>query len=466
MKRSLILKKHQELKSGKINISDLYHSYLEKIESIKDTNSIITPVEVNLKDFKLTDNPLSACFYSLKDNVSTKGIRTTGASKMLEHYVPPYSATIYELLQNSNAILTSKCNLDQFAMAGTGLESPYGEVLNVLDHSRIAGGSSSGSVNLVASGAVDFAIGSDTGDSIRRPASFLGVVGYKPSYGLVSRYGVLPYAPSLDHIGVIAKRVSDCALVADQICQFDPKDYTSQKLEHNFFKDLKELKNMKIAVIRGIEDAIAPNERKLYLNALDKIKKAGHTIVEKSTDFSLLDSIGVVYQVVSNVEGLSCYGSFTGIPFGENVGGNDYESVTFNNRNTFFNRQVKKRFIMGAYVTSDTNFESVYIHAKKVRTLLINLVNSLLDDVDGLLIPSASSIAPTIESIKKDTYHCSHADDCLILGNFAGLPSITVPCGEYNNMPYGININCKQKQDQKTFDIAYTIEGILGGKNE
>ncbi len=466
MKRSLIIKKYQDLKSGKVNISELYQSYLSKVESIKETNSIITPINVNLKKFKLTDNPLSACFYTLKDNVSTKGIRTTGASKMLEHYIPPYSATLYELLQKSNAILTSKSNLDQFAMAGTGLESSYGEVSNVLDLSRISGGSSSGSVNLVAIGVVDFAIGSDTGDSIRRPASFLGVVGYKPSYGLVSRYGVLPYAPSLDHVGVIAKKVSDCALVADQICQFDPKDYTSQKLEHDFFDNLKELKNMKIAIIRGIEDAIAPNERKLYLNALDKIKKAGHTIVEKSTDFSLLDSIGVVYQVISNVEGLSCYGSFTGIPFGENVGGDNYESIVFNNRNTFFNKQVKKRFIMGAYVTSDTNFESVYIHAKKVRTLLINLVNSLLDDVDGLLIPSASSIAPKIESIKKDLCHCTHADDCLILGNFAGLPSITIPCGKFDNMPYGININCKQKQDQKMFDIAYTIEGILGEKYE
>ncbi len=466
MKPSVILKNHQDLKSGKSNVHFLVADCKKKMKQYKDTNSVITECCDLPEDFKLTDNLLSGCIYSLKDNVSTKGIRTTGASKFLDDYIPPYSATIYKLLKQAGAILTSKNNLDQFGMAGTGIQTAYGYAKNILDTTRIAGGSSSGSVNLVAAGIVDFAIGTDTGDSVRRPSSFLGVVGYKPSYGLISRYGVLPYAPSLDHVGIITRTVTDAAIVADQVCQFDPKDYTSQKLEHNFYKNLKTLDKMKISVIKGIEEGIQENERILYLNVLNKLKKNGHTIVEKEVDIKLLNAIGVTYQIISNVEGLSCYASFTGVPFGANEGGQEYKDLIFKNRNKYINNQVKKRMLMGAYVTSRENFNSIYIKAKKVRTLLIQLTNKLLDNVDGLLIPSASSVAPTLKDTFADTVKTSHADDCLILGNFAGIPSITIPIGDYKGLPYGININCKQKEDQKMFDIAATIETILEGKNE
>ncbi len=466
MKPSIILKNHENLKTGKTTVDFLISECNKKMQQCKDTNSVITECCDAPKDFKLTDNLLSGCIYSLKDNISTKGIRTTGASKFLDDYIPPYNATIYELLKSSGAILTSKNNLDQFGMAGTGIQTAYGYAKNILDKSRITGGSSSGSVNLVAGGIVDFAIGTDTGDSVRRPSSFLGVVGYKPSYGLISRYGVLPYAPSLDHVGIITRTVADAAIVADQVCQFDPKDYTSQKLEHNFYKNLKVLKGMKISVIKGIEDGILLNERKIYLNVISKLKENGHTIVEKEVDIKLLNGIGVTYQIISNVEGLSCYASFTGVPFGANEGGQEYKDLIFKNRNKYINNQVKKRMLMGAYVTSRDNFKSIYIKAKKVRTLLIELMNKLMDNVDGLLIPSASFVAPTLEDTFADTVKTSHADDCLILANFAGTPSITIPAGNYNGLPYGININCKQKQDQTMFDIAATIETILEDKNE
>ncbi|MDE7434183.1 MAG: hypothetical protein K2M43_03690, partial [Mycoplasmoidaceae bacterium] len=268
-KPSYILKRHQDFLDKKINLEQVHKEYEQKISEIKDANCIITDCfDVN-HPVNITDNPLSGSIYTLKDNVVTKGIRTTGASKFLDNFIPPYDATLYSLLKQSGAILTSKCNLDQFGMAGTGTYSDYGIVKNVHDQTRITGGSSSGSVNLVAAKAVDFAIGSDTGDSIRRPAAFAGVVGYKPTYGLISRYGVLPYSPSLDHLGIITNSVIDAALVADQICQFDPKDYTSQKLDHEFFKNLKIQKNLKIAVIKGIENDIQENERKIYLNTLD-----------------------------------------------------------------------------------------------------------------------------------------------------------------------------------------------------
>ncbi|MDE7433831.1 MAG: hypothetical protein K2M43_01675, partial [Mycoplasmoidaceae bacterium] len=199
---------------------------------------------------------------------------------------------------------------------------------------------------------------------------------------------------------------------------------------------------------------------------LDLIKNNGHAIIEKEANQDILDCLGVTYQIISNVEGLSCYSSFTGIPFGENLGGKDYKDILTKNRSAFINSQVKRRLIYGIYVSSSDNFDKIYIKAKKIRTLLINLANDLLDGVDCLLIPSSSCIAPKIDDALNNRCKSTHADDALDLANFAGLPSITIPAGKYNNMPYGININCKQFKDQDVLNIAYTIEDILGGNNE
>lgn len=466
MKESNIVKVHEELKSGNLLVSEMITNYENTVRRFLNTNSIITQCNDKPKDFKVTDNLLSGCLYTLKDNVCTKGIRTTGGSKFLDDFIPPYSATVYKLLHNAGAILTSKANLDQFGMAGTGIQSAYGIVKNVLDNERMTGGSSSGSVNLVASKVINFAIGTDTGDSVRRPSSFLGVVGYIPSYGLVSRYGILPYAPSLDRVGVITRSVKDACIVADTICQFDPKDYTSQKMEHHFYQDLHALEKINVCVIKGMELNIREPERKIYLAALEAIRKAGHKIIEKEVNINVLNCIGTAYQVIANVEGLSCYHSFTGVPFGNTVGGDSYNDIILKNRNKYFINQVKKRIIMGAYVTSSENFEDIYVRSKKVRTLLVRLVKDLLTDVDCLLLPSSSQIAPFLKDAIADTIKSTHADDCLILSNFSGIPSITIPAGKYNNMPWGINLNCPQKQDQKLLNIAYTFENILGGKDD
>ncbi len=466
MKKSYILKNYENLKNNNVSIDTLVNDYQQNISKIASSNSIITNCNDLQKEFKLSDNLLSGCLYSLKDNIITKGIKTTGGSLFLENFIPPYDSTIYGLLKQSGAILTSKSNLDEFGMSGTGLDSGFGMVKNILDQSRITGGSSSGAVNLVASGLIHFAIGSDTGDSVRRPASFLGVVGFKPTYGLISRYGVLPYAPSLDHLGIITRSVTDIAVVADQICKFDPKDYTSQKLEHNFYKDLKELKHMNISVIKGIEKDICENERKIYLTILNILKESGHYIIEKEVDNNLLNAINPTYKIISNIEGLSSYGSFTGIPFGSDLGANGYKNILLKNRNQFFNNQVKRRLIIGACTIADPKFNQVFQQAKKVRTLLVNLSNNLLDNVDCLLLPSASSIAPKINDVLSGKYSGTNADAALVLANFAGLPSITVPVGKYNNMPWGINVTCKQNHDQDALNAALTIENLIGGNNE
>ena len=259
MTKSLILDLHNDLINGKKTIKDIVDNVKKIHDKISITNSIITStinsVDINKLQTELKnneDNLLYAIPYSLKDNVSTKDILSTGGSLFLSNYVPPFSATIYNLLLNKQALLTSKASLDEFGLGGTGTYCYTGDVLNYYDNTRITGGSSSGSVNLVASGADLFSIGTDTGDSIRHPSSFLGTVGYKPTYGIISRYGIFPYSPSLDHVGVIANYVADCAIVADTLVQYDENDYTSQKIEKNFYKNLKEEKALTFNVIKDI----------------------------------------------------------------------------------------------------------------------------------------------------------------------------------------------------------------------
>jgi aspartyl-tRNA(Asn)/glutamyl-tRNA(Gln) amidotransferase subunit A len=398
---------------GKLKISDLVIKSKNKYLQNKLHNDVITPLyeQAEIQANKLEemipnnkDNLLFGIPYSLKDNISTNGIRTTGGSKFLENYIPPYDATVYKLLKNTNAILVNKASLDEFGMGGTGLLSAYGYVHNIHDDKRITGGSSSGSVNQVASNMVVFSIGSDTGDSIRRTASFVGVVGYKPTYGLISRYGMLPYAPSLDCLGINSNNITDCAIVAQHIIKFDERDFSSQKInDSNFYNNLKKTQNISICVVKNIipflqQDVIAP-----YQKSIDILKSHGCSIVEKEIPEKLLNAILPTYRTISYAESSSCYANLTGINFGLNEGGKTYEDMLLKNRTKGIGHEVKKRIVIGELLTNRDNFKDIFLRAKKVRTLLVNTYNSLLDGVDCLLLPSASSIAPLIEDVINKT---------------------------------------------------------------
>lgn len=473
MKKSKILSIHESLKNNSIDVSNILETvHLNQIK-LEGTNSILTKcvIKNEYDKFHFDPNNLLSCIpYSLKDNISTSEFNTTGGSKFLKNYLSPFDATVYKIIKSQGAILTSKDSLDEFGMAGTGLFCFSGEVKNFLDQSRIAGGSSSGSINTVASGAAVFSIGTDTGDSVRRPASFLGVVGYKPTYGLISRYGVLPYSPSLDHLGIITTSVIDAAIVASYIFKHDEKDFTSQKLNSSsdLYKNLKIQKNLVIGIIDGIEKHIGDDESKLYLESIEKIKRKGFKILKFKLEDKFIDLLGPVYQTISNIEGISCYSNFTGITFGDStLDYKNYQDMILKNRTNAFNSQVKKRFLLGAYVTQNENFEKLFIAAKKTRRFIVNKFNEILDNVDCLLIPGASSIAPTIEFIKSKTKHTTYADLLLILANFAGSPSITINCGYVKKLPFGLNFNCKQFEDQKLLNIAYTMENVFEeDKNE
>ncbi len=433
-----------------------YQEAITKIESINSKNKISLSVMPFAHHNNSTSN-LNGVIYSLKDNIATKGHTTTGASKFLENYVPEYDATLKTLLDNAGAICVSKDNLDEFGLGGTGLFSGYGLVANPFDNKRISGGSSSGSACMVSQNIVPFAICTDTGDSIRKPASFQGIVGFKPTYGAISRYGVYPYAPSLDHVGIMAHTVEDIAQVFSVIAKQDDNDMTSIDLSSDYLKNLKPNKTAKLVVLKDALDHMESGEQKEFKTYLDKLVKQGFNIAYEEFGVKLLQLIDPIYKSISYGEASTCWANLSGILFGMNKGGKNYEDIIMNNRTEFFGRQLKRRFVIGSLVTSKEYYEDVFNASKKVRTLIINRANELFKKYDAILMPGASRIAPLIEDELNHKPTCNICDDALQIANFGGLPSITVPAIKYNNLFVGINITCPLKQDQNTLNIAQAI---------
>lgn len=469
--QSIILDLHQKIINKEVSITSLVKKSQENYLKYIKSNSVITPtydyaLQVAQKlDANLCISQNDLLFgipYSLKDNISTLNVRTTGGSKFLKDYVPPFSATVHNLLNKTNAILVNKANCDEFGMGGTGLFSAYGYVSNFYDQERIVGGSSSGGVGQIANGTVPFVITSDTGDSIRRPASLTGVVGYKPSSGLISRYGVLPYAPSMDCVGINTKYVSDCAIVAQNIVSFDEKDFTSQRLDDtNFFSNLKQLSNIRINIIKNVSNFLSKEVVAPYEKVIEILKSNGCILKEVTVSEDILKAIIPTYMTISYSEASSCYANLTGINFGLNHHEKSFDEMMFKNRTDGIGKEVVRRLLIGEVLTNKQNFNYFFLHAKKVRTLLVNTYNDLLKDVDCFLLPGASSVAPLIKDVLEKKAKTTYADDLLSLANFAGAPSITIPYTKVNHMPFGININCKILEDQKALNIAYSIENIF-----
>lgn len=469
---SFILDLHEKLIQKKTNPKVLVAKSLKTIKKFKKTNFVLwknsleaTRIGKHLDITSLLSTSLLAGIpYALKDNISTKHIATTGGSKFLEHYVPPYDATVYKLLKDAGGILVAKTNMDEFGLGGTGSFSAYGIVSHPFKTKHIAGGSSSGSAVAVACGSVPYAIGTDTGDSIRRPASLCGVIGYKPSYGLISRYGVFPYAPTFDHVGVFAKTVADVAIVADAIVKYDPNDFTSQKSDMQFFQTLLQplQKPVRIAFTTNLD----PLMNQAILTAWNHLKsilaKNQIELFHVDLNLQLFKAIDPVYKILSYAEGASCYANLTGIPFGESGTGNDFLTKVMDARNKYFGEQLKRRFTIGAFATSKENFEKYYLKSKKVRAKIVDHFNQILDKYDAYITLGASSFAPKIKDVLDDQVLPSVIDDCLQLANFGGLPSITIPFAKSNdNLDLGVNLTAKQFSDEKLLQIASLVETIL-----
>lgn len=418
------------------------------------------------------DNLLWGIPYLLKDNYSTKDIPTTASSNILNGYVPVFDAEVVQRLKKSKAILIGKTTMDELAMGGTGTTGHKGITYNPYDakHERLCGGSSCGSAAGVASCIVPFSIGSDTGDSVRKPASLNGIVGFKPTWGRISRYGLFPFATSLDHVAYFTRCVEDAEIILNVLAGRDFKDASSANVKvDDYINKSKEysLKNSRIAVISEIYESLNDNVLKEKINDLIKnLKLQGCTIDFVHMDEKLLEAVLPSYFVISCAEAGSNNANLDGIKFGDRKDGETYEEVMKNTRTAGFSDMIKRRFIIGSYVLFAENREELFIKAQKARRLIVDAYNKILDQYDVVLSPAAPSVAPYInESNDKLSNNYLIADNHLAIQNFGGFPSITIPLGLENNLPLGINLSSKIFEESKLFGISNDIEDIIGLKN-
>ncbi len=397
---------------------------------------------------------------AIKDNICTKGIRTTCASKILENFVPPYDATVVKKLSAQNPVVLGKVNLDEFAMGGSTENSGFHVTKNPHDITRVPGGSSGGSAAAVAAGETIFALGSDTGGSIRQPASFCGVVGLKPTYGRVSRYGLVAYASSLDQIGPITRDVTDCANVLNSIAGHDEMDSTSSAAAvPDFTKSLiSDVKGLKIGLpkeyfVKGmdaeVEDAV--------INATKVFENLGAEIIEISlphTEFAIS-----TYYLIAPAEAATNLERYDGVSYGARVDGVDVVEMMTNTRSEKFGEEVKRRIMIGNYALSAGYYDAYYLKALKVRTLIQKDFTDAFKNVDVILAPTAPTAAFKIGEMVSDPLKMYLQDVCTVPLNLAGLPGISVPCGfTSQNLPIGFQLIGKALDEATIIRAAFTYE--------
>ncbi|MBQ8193162.1 MAG: aspartyl/glutamyl-tRNA amidotransferase subunit A [Bacilli bacterium] len=463
----------KELDNDTISSNLLFEESLSKAKKYQDKyNSFVTIIDK--KEEEKSDSILSGIPYALKDNISTKGILTTGSSNILKDYIPLYDATVYKKLKESGAVLMGKTVLDELAMGGTGTTGHTGIVRNPWDSKRMIGGSSAGSAAAVALGIVPFSIGSDTGDSIRKPAAYGGVLGYKPTYGRISRYGLFAFASSLDHVGVFARSVKDVSYVMDVIKGHDEKDMTSLPDEDISYVNLlnNDVKGKKLFYIKEALEInnISEELKSIFDNfrqTVDKCRELGIEVEEVGFGKELLEAIYPVYNVISCAEATSNNSNLTGIPFGTRIDGKNIDDIMMKTRTEGFSELIKRRFVIGSYVLQKENQEKLFLNACRVRRLVVDRMNELFKKYDGLIMPSAERIAPLFGESSDRL-----SDEYLILGNhlcianFGGFPSISIPSGFVSNMPVSVNITGRAKEDGLVLNMANKLEEVLGYKGQ
>ena len=394
----------------------------------------------------LTGIPLA-----IKDNICTDGIRTTCASKMLENFVPPYDANVIEKLKAENYVLLGKTSMDEFAMGGSTQTSAFAKTRNPFDLSRVPGGSSGGSAAVVSAGLAPAALGSDTGGSIRQPASFCGVTGLKPTYGRVSRYGLVAFASSLDQIGPIANSAVDCGTILNVICGKDSRDATSANKPAEDFnaKVGKDIKGMKIALPKEFfADSTDDEVKNAVLAAAKKYEEMGATLVDCSMK-SLKYAVSA-YYLVASAEAASNLSRFDGIKYGLRGEGRTFDEMIRDSRTRGFGDEVKRRILLGNYALSSGYYDAYYLKALALKQQIIKEYNEIFENADVILTPTAPTVAYKIGEQETDPVKMYLADICTVTVNIASLPAISVPCG-YNadGMPIGMSL-VGRKWDEAT----------------
>lgn len=464
-----IVKLHEMLKNGEITSDELVENSLEKAKILQKTcNPFVTIMDTCGSD--VTDDLLSGIPYGIKDNYSTKDILSTGSSNTLKDYVPFFDATAVDNLKKHGAVGVAKCAMDEFGMGGTGLTAHTGIIKNPWDNTRICGGSSAGSACSVAAGVYPYALGSDTGDSIRKPAAYCGIVGYKPTYGMISRFGLFPFASSLDTCGVLTRSVEDAAIVTDAMKGLDDKDLTSWDSSNiNLYKDLdNNVKGKRLFFIKELCDINNyQNQTDELKNHLDNFQKTieiarnlGMIVEEVSIDSTLLQAIPSTYVCISCAEATSNMSNLTGISFGPRGSGSTVQEMMKDYRTKGFSPLIKRRFVIGSYILQKENQERYFVNAERARRMIVDTFKNLFQKYDALIMPVGSGVAPKISDAqdKINDAELNVLENHLQIANFGGFPSITIPNGMDNDLPLGVNITGNCYDDQNVLNIAYALE--------
>ncbi len=468
---------HEALKNKEVTVQELIKESLKKSHEVEEKYNAFVTILDDAKETEVTDHLLSGIPYGIKDNYSTKGILSTGSSNTLKDYVPFFTATAISNLEKEGAIAINKTAMDEFGMGGTGTTCHTGVVKNPWDQTRMCAGSSAGSACAVAAGVYPFATGSDTGDSIRKPAAYCGVVGYKPTYGMISRYGLFPFASSLDHCGVLSRNVMDAAIVVDAMKGIDKNDMTSWDSKDIHLKEslTGDVKGKKLCYIKEICDIEnypnASEELKNHIEnfyqKLEHIKKLGIEVEEVSVDKTLLNAVASTYVVISCAEATSNMSNLTGIIFGPRGEGKKYIEMMKDYRTKGFSPLIKRRFVIGSYVLQAQNKDRYFHNAQRVRRLLVDEWKELFKKYDGVILPVGSGPAKHLDgSLDMLNENTSVLEEHLQIGNFGGFPSITIPDGFVNGLPVGLNITGNCYDDANVLNIAYAIESSMDYKNQ
>ncbi len=397
--------------------------------------------------------------WACKDIIGTKDVETTAASRILDGYVPPYSATVVERLDREGAVMIGKTNLDEFAMGSSSENSAFGPVRNPWDPERVPGGSSGGSAVAVAAGEVTFALGTDTGGSIRQPGALTGIVGMKPTYGRVSRYGVVAFASSLDQVGPFARTVEDCAIVCGALFGQDPSDATTMPLPvEDLRRDLgRGVKGMRLGVpkeyfVTGIE----PGVERAVRDAIRELETQGARVEEVSLPST--DSALGVYYVIQPAEASANLARYDGVRFGLRVEGPDLVETYKRTRGAGFGAEVKRRMILGTYALSTGYYDAYYVKAQKVRTVIKEEFERVFEKVDALVTPTSPTVAFGIGAKVDDPLQMYLNDVFTLPVNIAGLPGISIPCGLSEGLPVGLQVIAGYYQEATMFRVAAAYE--------
>ena len=442
----------------------------EAISRIEKSQSTLNAAVTILEETEGKEGILHNIPVVLKDNINTKGIKTTASSKILENYVPVYDATIVKKLREAGACFVAKASMDELGMGGTNKNAATGAVHNPYDLNRISGGSSGGSAVLVASDCVPLAIGTDTGDSVRKPAAYTGTVGVKPTYGRISRYGIIPYASSLDHVGYFTTNVKDAALALEVLAGRDDHDMTTSALPvPAYSQELNaDLHGKTIGIFKTVQDHIQDETMKQSFDTLiSQLKARGANIVDVQMPVEYMNLIAPVYKTIANAEATANHSNLDGIRFGQRKDGSSVDEVMTHTRTEGFSSYVRARFVIGSYSLFEENQDRLLRKAQKIRRLLVEAYADCLKQCDGILCLAAPTIAPLMDDCQDVNFSADDfTNEHMQLANFSGYPSMTLPLGKKEGCPFGVSLTCRPFEEQMMFDLASAIEEETGLANQ